>query len=528
MTWFSLPEPATGTPPPFVDKAGCEAWLATRPLANAALMQDELADRLERLNAWKIGPQERYRLLEALRKTVAAVAEESAKRYEHRALPLSASEQKVFDASCRLWLEMCAGYLHCLRACLDGDAGVVDEAAKICHRAISAARHEQLCRYRGGAIVPGPWWRKLHAIYAAAEQLGIELQPVSDRLLAETRESTVSGHYAMAVLLHLSRPGELSRGQFAAILRWLPRWREQVGIHASTHEVGQARCVVVDLAADRPLHYGETAPAMPRWLLLDPVFGKLKGRIKALQAGESPETLKLGNGLPADACIALLQTLQGNLRQPLPPLLPRRQATRSVAVVGAVENAYRLLGGTALGDEAAPSSVSTRREHEQIAIFGRVVTRGAAAVAEVAADTWQVQSEGGAEMTLSCSAAGCAHARLSCRALVAVRDGAGCRLAVIRNIASLDDGGLLATLRLLPGDGLPMLALGREKGSNRVLRLPAIFVAAVPASALPASVIVPGGVAARLVRIDIADLPAGLRVGEICERGANFERLRCS
>lgn len=525
MTWFSLPPMRSGAPPPFVDKAGCEAWLATQPLANAAQMQDELASRLEDLNVWAMAPAERYRVLEALRKTVLAIEVESVKRYEHRPLPLSAVEKKSLDASCRLWRELTTGYLHCLRACLDGGADIGCDAAKVCHRAISAARREQLARYRGGMAIPGVWWRKLHAIYAAAEQLGVEAQTVADRLLAETRESTVSGHYAMALLLHLARPAELSRSQFAAAVRWLARWREQAAVVASLHEVAGARCVVADLSADTPLHFGETAPAMPRWLLIEAVLGKLKGRVRSLQEGESPEALKLGSGLPAEACIALLQQLHGSLQNPPPPPPAPRDKARSVGLVASVEQIHRLLGGPSLGAEGSPSAVSTRREHEQIAIFGRVVKPEAGGVAEIATDAWQVVTESAGELLLYRPPGPAGDCRLLCRTLAGVRDGAVVRLGVVRSIVQADDGGVFAVLRLLPGPGLPMVALAHEKGSNRALRLPAIFVPAAANASMPASIVVPGGIVARLARLEIPDLPAGLRLGEAIDRGANFERL---
>ncbi len=528
MTWFSLPPARTGAPPLFVDKAGCDAWLASQPLANATMMQGELGDRLEGLNTWKLAPRERYKILEAMRKTIVAIETESIKRYEHRPLPLSAVEQKALDASCRLWRELTTGYLHCLRACLDGDAGVLKDAAKICHRAISAARLEQLSRYRGGATIPGQWWRKLHALLASAEQLGVELDTVGDRLLTETRESTVSGHYTMAVLLHLCRPAELSRSQFAAVVRWLARWREQAPIYASVHEVGTSRCILLDLAADLPLHLGETAPAMPRWIVIDPILGKLKNRIKALQEGQSPEDLKLGSGLPADACISLMQFLHGSLQNPQPPLPDLRNDARSIGVAGSVELAYRLLGGSALIDEAAPSSVSTRREHEQIAIFGRVVrNEGAGAgAADIPTDSWRVINEGGGELGLVRAPDG-KETRLSCRSLVAIRDGSNNRLAIVRSLTRMEDGSLHAQLNFLPGPGIAMLAIGHEKGTNRSLRLPALFLPTTPGSGTPPSVIIPGGIAARLVRCEIPDLPDGLRVGSPLDRGANFERLRC-
>lgn len=525
MTWFSLPPLRSGTPPPFVDKAGCERWLAAQPLANAAQMQGELAERLESLNGWAIEARERYRILELLRQPIVAVEAESVKRYEHRPLPLSAVEQKALAASCRLWRELATAYLHCLRACLDGDSALVPDAAKVCHRTISALRHEQLARYRGGVAVPGPWWRRLHAVLAAAEQLGVEATTVGDRLLAETRESTVRGHYAMAILLHLARPAELSRSQFAAVVRWLARWRELAVIHSAPATLGSARCVVVDLAADAPLHHGDSAPAMPRWLALDAVLGKLKGRLRSLQEGDSPEALKLGSGLPADACSALLQSLHGALQHPPPLPPPLRDGARTVGVAGSVEQAYRLLGGGGLVDEAAPSSISTRREHEQIAIFGRVVKPAAAAPGTVVDEAWQVLAERAGELVLRRPPGDGGDCRLSCRSFVAVRDAGGLRLAIVRSLSAQEDGSLYAAFRLLPGHGLPVQAAGLEKGTNRRLDLPAIFLP--PHAGAPASVFLPGGQSARLARLEIAALPDGLRLGEALERGANYERLRC-
>jgi len=525
MTWFSLPPLRAGVNPPFVDKVGCEAWLATQPLANAAQMQGALADCLESLNAAGLAARERYRMLEILRRPLSAIEEESSKRYEYRPLPLLPAEQSAFEASCRLWRELATGYLHCLRASLDGDTDIAGDAAKVCHRAISALRLEQLSRYRAGAAVPGQWWRLLHAVLASAEQLGVAQAPVADRLLSETRESTVSGHYVMAVLLHLCRPAELTRGQFAAAMRWLARWRELASIHATVDEVGSARCAVVDLAADAPLHLGENAPARPRWIELEPVLGKMKSRVRSLQEGASPESLKLGSGLSADACSELLQYLHGILQKPPPGLPAMHGQARSVDLAGSVELAYRLLGGTAVNDASAPSSVSTRREHEQIAIFGRVVRPEAAATA-VATDAWQVLAERAGEMTLRRQAGPAPASRLVCRSLVAVRDAGGNRLGVIRRLETDDDGCLSAVLQLLPGHGLPLPAACQEKTSNRLLTLPAIFLPQTQAGS-PASVILPGGQTGRMGRLDIADLPDGLRIGKVIERGANFERLRC-
>lgn len=533
MTWFSLPTVRSEQPPAFVDMAACNDWLNAQPLANAPLMQDSLATQLDRLNGWQIAPRERYKILETLRKAVFAIETESIKRYEYRPLPLLPVEQKAFDASCRIWRALAIGYLHCLRACLDGDAALLENGAKIAHRTLVSLRLEQLSRYRAGSVVPGSWWRLLHAVMASAEQLGVADTNISDRLFPETRESTPTAQYAMAILLHLSRPHELSRSQFSALQRWLSRWREQAKVHSSALKNG--RSVQIDLSSDTPVvHSGSTTPAMPRWLAIDGILGKLKNRAKSLREGQTPEELKLGSTLPAEACIGLMQFLHGALQSPAVPMTTRREAKRSIGVSSTVEGIHRLLGGKPVGAEEAATTKSNRTVHEQIAIFGHA---GAAERIESAAtnqaaaeklEQWQLVEEGNAELTLL-RPPGCDGERLGSRSLIAVRDpdGKAPTLAMVRSLAMLEDGSLCAHARLLPAIPKPHVATGREKMTNRIVQYPAIFLPAAGQIDKPPTLFVPAGAMAKLTRLDVPDLPEGLKVGAPMDRGANFERLRC-
>ncbi|MDQ5960297.1 MAG: cyclic-di-GMP-binding protein [Pseudomonadota bacterium] len=534
MTWFSLPAMRADKPPAFADMAACTDWLNTQPLANAPLMQEVLATQLDSLNGWQISPRERYKILETLRKAVVAIETESIKRYEYRPLPLLPIEQKAFDASCRIWRGLAIGYLHCLRACLDGDSALAEHRAKIAHRTLVSLRLEQLSRYRGGSVVPGSWWRLLHAVLASAEQLGVTDTSISDRLFAETRESTPAAQYAMAILLHLSRPHELSRSQFSAAVRWLARWREQAKVLSSAAAARDARSVLIDLSSDTAVHTGSTSPAMPRWLVVDNALGKLKNRIKSLREGQSPEELRLGAGLPADACIGLMQFLHGALQSPSAPLTNSRDEKRSIGVSSTIEGIHRLLGGKPVGVEVAATTKSNRTVHEQIAIFGhagaaeRIENAAASQTAVVKLEQWKLVAEGNGELTLL-RAPGSDGERLGSRSLVAVSDPiAGLpSLAMVRSLAVLEDGSLCAIVRLLPSAPLPFVATGREKMTNRVVQYPAIFLPAAGQVDKPASLFVPAGAMAKLTRLDVSDLPDGLKVGSPLDRGANFERLRC-
>lgn len=527
MTWFSLPAIRADKPPAFVDMDTCSAWLATRPLANAPLMQGELAEQMELLNGWTVLPRERFKILETLRKVVFAIETESIKRYDSRPLPLSPIEQKSLDSSCRIWRGLATGYLHCLRATLDGDTALSEHSAKICHRTITSLRLEQLSRYRGGSVIPGDWWRLLHATLASAEQLRVTTASVSDRLFAETRESTPGAQYAMAILLHLCRPHELSRSQFSAIQRWLSRWREQVVVHTSATAARDSRSLLIDLGSDAPAHTGEATPATPRWLAIDSILGKFKSRIKNLHEGRSPDELKLGTGLPADACIALMQFLHGALQTPPQPFPSSREQQRRIGVSSTLERIYRQLGGKPLGVEEAPTAQSNRRIHEQIAIFGHTAISDRAP--EVSKpEQWSLVAENGNDLSLIRSA-GSEGERLAPRSLIAIsnEEAEPPTLAIVRCLATLEDGALFALARRMPGIPQAITATGREKMTNRSVQHPAIFLPAAGQVDKPASLFLPAGAMSKLTRLDKPNLPEGLKVGTPLDRGANFERLRC-
>ena len=61
------------------------------------------------------------------------------------------------------------------------------------------------------------FWRTLHAVLVSAETLGVARDLVEDRLLGETKESSTSGRYAMALLRELARPSRCRALQFAAV-----------------------------------------------------------------------------------------------------------------------------------------------------------------------------------------------------------------------------------------------------------------------------------------------------------------------
>jgi len=420
MTWFNLP--LTQDPPAaagdtagavIVDAASASAWLARQPQANVPALQTALLQVLEAMNGWRLPAQNRFEALEALRETLFAVDGECRRRFERKPLPLAEAEQAVFDAARRLWHAAATGYLHCLRSAVDAStAGSSSEperlaqfAAGVAHRALVSLRLELTVNLLAGHEASGALWRNLHATLASAEELGICDTPVQDRLLGETRDSTLSGQYAMALLLYLARPWELSRAQFAAASRWFARWRETVATLTqppaasddSSAEAPPTRLLALDLALDRALPRRGEIPGIPRWLVLDGVLRKMRQRRRALAAGETPEALKLGSELRSEDCARLLETLSERLKEAArrPPLRSCGDGLNgpggvSLAVVVGLADIYRWLGGSALATSDDDAMRLQRRQQEQIAIFGHVVRHEAAAVST---ESWRVAAE---------------------------------------------------------------------------------------------------------------------------------------
>ena len=319
MPGFKLPETQAANTAAFPDVTGAVAWLGRQPQTNAAAMLAELLIQIEALNTARMPPRERFKVMEALRKSVFAVNGQCQLRFENKLLPLLPTEQTMLAWTQRLWRTSAVAYLHCLQACLNRESGLDGEEARVAHRVLTCLRMEQLSASLAWAEPGADFWGLLHAVWMAAEKLGVTQAPVANRLPAETRESTANGQYCMALLLHLSDPSSLSRGQFAAACRWFARWRELAKILPRPDERPKSGCLVVDLARDMPLSPAACTPQEGRWLAVGPVLRKMAQRLESLAAGEMPEILKLGSNLSAADCVTLLNRLRESLRNPRRP-----------------------------------------------------------------------------------------------------------------------------------------------------------------------------------------------------------------
>ena len=510
MTLFSLPATTADNRSAFSDAASATRWLAGQPLANATAMLGELVKQVEAFNVYAIAPRQRFKTMEVLRKAIFAVSGECRRRYENKALPLLSSEQTAFSDSRRLWRACSVAYVHCLQACLDGDTTLNEASAMVAHRVVACLRMEQLACYGANHELGDDFWQLTHALWRAGEVLGVERQAIADRLLGETSDSTLNGQFSMIVLLQLARPFSLSRSQFGAAIRWFARWREQAMVLTAPEQDPKSCCLTIDLAQDRALHDNLRPPTLPRWLSLSGVLRKMRQRLDLLAKGESPESLKLGTLLTADACTALLGELGDQLRYPDTQSCetPAGASSITLPVASGLENAFRLLGGKGLRETTASSGFGNTLSAEQIAVFGHIVRPTEEKA--YAGEAWHLASEtADGESIRLARLVGTQEARLSLNGLLALkrpnRDEDECEfaLATITTLYVCRDGRLCLTASVLGNEPTPLVAEIRERPSGKQSRHPAFLLPGTSgghgplSGAVTASVVLPAGLAAR-------------------------------
>jgi len=527
---MSLPPLAAEAAPQFIDAASCKAWLQDVPLANVGPAQDELARELREYNRFPSSAARRLEVMEALREAVHFVQIEQAKRFASRALPASESESAIFEATIALWEEMRLGYQRLLEAALGGDPAARPQAALICQRAIAYSGLKMFHHYRAYRELPAREWRALHAAYAGAEKLEAAEEPVQDFLSRDVHETSPRVAYAQAVLMGLCSPHELAQRQLAFVAYLLERWAVKLEVSAAPLDEGLGvPPLVADLEKDRCPERAEPDAKLiePRYLDARELAKSIRSRVALLRKGESPARLGLGEDCVQPSCEQLLVFLYRQWCQAKPARAAARQAADATAQADTgLEAIYQHLSGRAFRQPAGASEL-TQRQRDEIATFGRVVTRDGAPAQDVALEDWEIEEESAQGLRLVRRAGRkgrrVAHGQLM---LVRPRDAKSFLLAQVRWLMAAQNGDLHAGVRLLPG--VPAALAVRPTGLNAQNEKyqPALALGAVPALDAPASLVLPPGwFKPRRVIETYADGASRVRLTEVLERGSDFERV---
>ena len=537
---FGLPPLTAEELPYFTDESSCRKWLAGLPLTNLSVSQKQLMQQLKLLNRYPLRADERLKILELLRDPVNFIQEQGSKRFAGRPLPFNNVEQAAFDAGQAFWQEQVTGYLHCLQATPEEAAEAAREPHRVASVATTRALAAMLAIYvdacQANILTAPTFWRQLHLIFHAAEELKVTQLPVAAGL---RDKKTAASAYIEVLLLAAALPHELRPKQLSLVANWARRWSGKVTIRQQAPVDRRTPSLCVDLSSDQPAEY-EHPPAKSdalRWLELSELRRSLKKRLVRLARGESPQSLHLGIGCDQPACEALLKSIyqcwcKGGLKENTSKLRFARPGKASCQLVSGFDAIhYHLTGQISLKPDR-PVYLG-HHQHDEIATFGRITTHvddGSSESSGFILEEWRIvdQSATGLHLERPLSRPG---KPLAGDQLVAVRlhDGEGFILGKLCWVAmSASRDALIARIRLLPGrpEGITISSSG--PASSNVQSSRGLFLPDVDQLCETASMLTPPRwfLADRIIGVEVEPGAAHqIRLDHLVERGADFERV---
>lgn len=530
LATLDLPPISADADPEFRDAAACSAWLQTLPLINVAPSQGRLLGALEELNSFDLAPAERLKILEILRESVVFVQTEHSKKFSGKAVPLARVERDIFHSVCALWDALGTGYRRCLAALsTPGGGGLGNQGALIVQRALWCTGQKLSEHFKAYQDVYGDDWKRLHQLYALAEERGFDDQSVSHPLFKGDVETRPSETYAHALLLHLAHPQEQTPRQQTIIARWLERWVRTVSFSAQAPAEAGAAPLSVDLTSAAGASREPKSGDAVRYLQLDEVGKSLKKRIALLRNGDTPESMGLGSDVPAQMAGTMLTMLNHEWCEDKPARASaRRSAPKTAQLATGIAAMHYFVTGLPFRQPGEAKEL-TQKQRDEIATFGRASTRDEEAMVQgFTQEQWTIVDENLAGFSLERPETG-GSGRFNHHQLVALRP-ADARIFIIglfRWLAVSENYALRAGVRMLPG--VPQGVAIRSTGINAVAAgekyVQALALPALPALHSPPTLIIPAGWfrPKRVVEV-FSDKAEQLLLTGVIERGSDFER----
>jgi len=529
----TLPELNPRAAPQFVDAQACKTWLASVPLANVAVAQQDILGELEIFNRFPTSAANRLAVLETLREPVGFVQLERAKQFTNRALPMAAAESAAFEDTVELWEQMRIGYLRCLHAAAGGDGSVRPQAGLIAQRLAAYSGLRMFHYYRAYREVPPADWRSLHEVYAQAEKLGVAETEVRDPLNRDVQDSSPRIAYVRALLMGVASPHELGQRQLTFVAYLLERWASKVEVlRKPVLDEDGVPPLMTDLAGERVPERVDSRtplPAEPRYLDTRKLAKSLRNRVALLRKGESPAKLALGEDCVQPSCEQALVFLFRQWCQVKPARpVAARAATITAQVTNDMEAIHHFMSAGHQRRQVVARELTQqqRQELETLGHIRSVHNEQYTSERGYALEDWRIDDDSATEL-LVMRPAGQGAKRYAHGQLVAVRppDALGFILGQVRWLIGGAAGDLRAGIKLMPGIATATSVRGTGLNDKSERPACALAVAAVPAVKSPPTLVLPAGWFKPNRVLEVGDKPDRVRLTEVIERGSDFERV---
>lgn len=528
-----MDNPASQSAPDAQPASHFRQILANLPVTNVPVACDILEALLKSMQQSPPPVAEYMAVLETAREPLAFLQDAVAARYGAKPLPPTEDENAAFARTVLLWRLMADGYAALVR--LGGtDPEVQKQMALVCQRSIHYAGQVVTEYFRGRRAVPAGVWTELHGRLQTAADRGLANVPVNEPIGVEG-PTTVTETYAATLLVDLANPYSRAPKELAWVSRWARLLAPATRITRPDDNAG-GRGYGIDLTHDSGLLPVDHLAATPSARLFD--TSALGERVQSLfarvKAGESPESLGLGNDCPpARAARLLAQLYRPWCLAAMPRRFQRTRASGVLAVAYGLESIHFHITG---GDFTQPQHTRSysRAQVEELWTFRnqldptRPLNLRSTQVGHTL-DIWDVADQSLNGFRAFRNAAG---PRVEHGQLLALKPPGGDQFALglISWLVLENDGRLQAGIHVLPGPATGVAV--RQTGVGISMADPysrGFFLPPVLAIKEPVSVIVPPGwyVPGRVVEI-FTDRPVLAKLGELLAKGPNFERCSFS
>lgn len=525
MPDLDLPTISPDAQPEFTDAAGCAKWLQTVPLINVGPAHVRLLGQLEELNTFKLAPAERLKILELMRDPVNFVQKELAKKFSSRPAPLAPPEREILKSVQTLWDALSAGYQHCVQAIVDRSGNL--SVALVGQRVLWCTGQKMVTYYEAYQDVGEQEWKVLHRVYALVEERGKTKEEVAHPV-HKSKETNCTETYAQVLLLDLANPGKLTPRQIELISQWLERWTRKVSIGRESADAGDAAPLIVDLSGASGASHRPVEGNSARILDIGELRSDLRKRVALLRKGETPAELGLGEDVTATLADSMLVMLYRRWCEDKQSRAhPRHGASGTAQTCAGMQAIHYFVTGRPFTARGGGALQMSTKEHMEIATLGRLATRrddDPATTPNYPLETWQIQDESASGLRLE-RVDPRASSRLVLGQLLGIRltNAKSFLMCTVKWLSVSREFGLRIGVQILPG--VPQGIAVKPSGVNPDPFVQGFLLPAFAPLQAPETLVTPAGWFKPKREVEVADRPGRLRLVELVDRGADFERI---
>lgn len=523
MNWFAL-TPLKDLPPPvFTDPGSAQNWLA-QARRDPGKLAAALNEQLDRLQGTELGGVARAPLLEILRQDCLGAAHANLAIFAGQPRPLPPRPFTAFSSNQRLLGSLTTGYLQCAEAFASAEN--IDPAwiATAAHRAMIGLKLAIESHFLAGMEAPAILWQRAYSLVAMTQARGVANLAVADPIFSDLGQSTSLQLYAMLALTALADPYGISPAEYAMLQRLVARWRDLPTIGGARDDDEKKRWVNL-----RQLESPAKAAAKePAWMEVSQVRSKLRKRIEALQAGETPESLRLGRDIDSAHALAALERMRRKLKEAYDP--SRATQTQlggdSIFLCCGIDEGYSLITGTRYNANPKASGAADRVLNERMAIFGRhSVIQSLAGEKPKFGDEWALTAQYGNHLRIV-NSVDAVRSPLAPGLLVAFKERETFHVGRLTRTVIRQNGKMEVSLTKLEGEA--RATESHTVGPNNPLHYPLLILSAVPEIKQPMIGLLPAGAEVAPKQTLSTNLAGAQQIvlGPVLDRGPNYDAYR--